>query len=230
MSTPSITRLAGAAYALVIVLGVTCSSFIDGALVADDAHATLARVRAAASGLHLAFLGEMVMFALVVAISLSLGALLEAVDGFLARLAATLRCVEAVVGAALALLTVAWPLRLARQGGEASTIHALIGLRSAGLDVVLFFMGLGGALFFVLLWRSRLVPRALAGWGLLTYATMIALSSVGMTSPDAIPEATRMLFFAPGGVFELVFGLWLLARGLRTDGAPSAGSARRAGR
>ena len=56
-------------------------------------------------------------------------------------------------------------------------------ISSIGLDVVLFFIGLWGVLFFLLLWRSRLVHRLLAGWGILTYITMIGVPIANLFIP-----------------------------------------------
>ena len=58
-----------------------------------------------------------------------------------------------------------------------------MGIGSIGLYVVLFFMGFGGVLFFLLLWRSRLVHRLLAGWGILTYITMIRVPIASLLIP-----------------------------------------------
>jgi len=90
---------------------------------------------------------------------------------------------------------------------------------------VLLFMGLGATVFFVLFWRSRRVPRVLAGLGLLTYVAMIGITVASILVPG-ISEGTKLLVYVPGGIFELVFGLWLLARGVRIRGArPAAASA-----
>jgi hypothetical protein len=101
------------------------------------------------------------------------------------------------------------------------TVHALAGVHAAGLDIVLFFMGFGGSLFFALLWRSGFVPKTLAGAGLLTYLVMIVVPVVGLMRPEISPN-TKMIFFAPGGVFELVFGVWLLVRGIKQTAVTEA--------
>ncbi len=123
-----------------------------------------------------------------------------------------------MIGAAATAL----PLRLAVTGGAAPERDALVPLlieaNPIARDAVLLFMGLGALLFFVLFWRSRLVPRVLAGLGLLTYGSMIAITVASILVPG-LSEGTKMLVYAPGGIFELIFGLWLLARGAR-DGSP----------
>lgn len=161
------------------------------------------------------------MYAMVIALAVSLYVVLRHVDRNLALLAVGWRVAEAIVGAAFATLATALPLHLAMTGGAAAERHALVTLlieaNPIARDAVLLFMGLGALLFFVLFWRSRLVPRVLAGLGLLTYGSMIGITIASILVPG-LSEGTKMLVYAPGGVFELVFGLWLLVRGVR-DGA-----------
>jgi uncharacterized membrane protein len=42
---------------------------------------------------------------------------------------------------------------------------------------------------------------------------MFLMASVSILSP--IPESTKMFLYAPGGIFEILFGLWLLIKGVR---------------
>jgi len=56
----------------------------------------------------------------------------------------------------------------------------------------------------------------LAIWGLITYFTMFFLGFVNLLFPN-IPETVSMFLFAPGTIFELVIGLWLLIKGVKTE-------------
>lgn len=61
--------------------------------------------------------------------------------------------------------------------------------------------------------RGRLVPRPLAGLGMVGCAALlvgVVLDAVGMLSLDS---AAGGAFFAPGAVFEIALPVWLLARG-----------------
>ncbi|MBX3198464.1 MAG: hypothetical protein KF894_10060 [Labilithrix sp.] len=44
---------------------------------------------------------------------------------------------------------------------------------------------------------------------------MFVVSAVSLVA--TLSDRTKMLFFAPGGVFELVLGVWLLVRGGKTS-------------
>lgn len=95
-------------------------------------------------------------------------------------------------------------------------LHALAGrlldTRTAGLDIVLVFIGVGATIFCYLLFKSKLVPRPLAGWGIFTYSSMLVLALVSILVPDH-PLMLETVLYSAGGAFELIFGLWLLVKG-----------------
>lgn len=79
-------------------------------------------------------------------------------------------------------------------------------------------MLLGGAsvlLFFVLAWRVGLLPRALAGLGLLAAASQMLGVSAGVLGGE-VP----MALLAPLALVHLASSLWLLARGFGPAPAP----------
>ena len=100
---------------------------------------------------------------------------------------------------------------------EQDQLQALVGLflqvRSAGLDVVLIFIGMGGTVFCYLFFASKYVPRILAVWGMITYLSMLTLALVSILLPS-LPESVKMIFYAPGGLFEIIIGIWLLTKGV----------------
>src|SRR5690348_14569305 len=70
-------------------------------------------------------------------------------------------------------------------------------------------LGIGSLFFCALLFRTGLVPRFLAVWGFVGYAyfaggTLLELSGVA---------GAGLVGAIPGGLFELAFGIWLIARG-----------------
>jgi Domain of unknown function (DUF4386) len=72
-----------------------------------------------------------------------------------------------------------------------------------------------GSLFFcALLLRTRLVPGFLAVWGFIGYAcfaggNLLELSGVA---------GAAVVAAIPGGLFELTFAVWLIARGFTSTG------------
>jgi uncharacterized protein DUF4386 len=80
---------------------------------------------------------------------------------------------------------------------------------------------LGAAVFYFLLYRSRIVPRWIALWGLVAiplFAAADVLAAYGVIDVDSTAQS---LLFAPIFVQEMVLAVWMIARGFR----PAAGSA-----
>jgi hypothetical protein len=69
-------------------------------------------------------------------------------------------------------------------------------------------LGFGSLFFCALLYRRRIVPRFLAAWGFVGYAVFFA----GAVLEIAGLQYGIMLSI-PGGLFEITFGIWLIAKG-----------------
>jgi hypothetical protein len=81
---------------------------------------------------------------------------------------------------------------------------------------------LGAGLFYVLLYRSRIVPRWIASWGLLAiplYAAGGLLAVYGVSDSDS---TTASLLDLPMAVQEMVLAVWMLTRGFRPASARTA--------
>ncbi|MHC4986104.1 MAG: DUF4386 domain-containing protein [Planctomycetota bacterium] len=216
-------RVAGLAYILVIVIGALgVGLLIESNIVPGDDAATVKNIRANELLFRIGVAGEVVMFVLVVLLSLALYVILETVDRNLALLALLWRVGEAIIGGGVAVISGLIPLLLLNRGAslEAEQLQTLVGLfldvGNAGLDVVLIFIGVGGTVFCYLFFKSRYVPRILAAWGMLTYLSMLVVAVVSILTPN-LPETIKMVVYAPGGLFELVFGLWLLVKGVNVE-------------
>lgn len=81
--------------------------------------------------------------------------------------------------------------------------------------VAMFGLGIGSLPLFWALRRHRLVPGWLAAWGLIGYAVFAAGAAVELSGTPAILMAA-----APGGIFEVVFAVWMIVRGWSETPAP----------
>ena len=89
--------------------------------------------------------------------------------------------------------------------GSHDAIHA----NSVCYNVAEAGLGIGSLFFCALLFRTGLVPRFLAVWGFIGYACF-----AGGTLLELFGVAGAGLVGAiPGGLFEVTFGIWLIARG-----------------
>ena len=68
-------------------------------------------------------------------------------------------------------------------------------------------------MFCRLLYRSRYVPRVLAGLGIVSYVLILVGTVVSLLLPQYSDLA--MVGWAPGSVFEAGLGVWLLLKGIR---------------
>jgi hypothetical protein len=80
----------------------------------------------------------------------------------------------------------------------------------------MIFMGLGGTVFCYLFFKSKYIPRILAAWGILTYLIMLIFSFVNILLPN-LPAMIEIVVYAPGTLFEVIFGFWLLFKGVNVQ-------------
>lgn len=72
-------------------------------------------------------------------------------------------------------------------------------------SMLMFFYCAGGFLFYSLFYVSRVIPRALAAFGL----AVVTLAMVAVVL-ELLGYGNFMALMAPVGIFELITGLWLL--------------------
>ena len=70
-------------------------------------------------------------------------------------------------------------------------------------------LGMGSLFFCALLFRTGLVPRFLAVWGFIGYACFAAGNLLELFGV----AGAALVAAIPGGLFELTFAIWLIARG-----------------
>jgi len=101
--------------------------------------------------------------------------------------------------------------------GASASWAAGLGSLLTQANTLAFQLGQGtlafGALFMTwFLFRTRMVPRTLAMWGVIGYAIHLT---------GAVAEIfgihVSLLLSLPGGLFEVAFGIWLIAKGFRSS-------------
>jgi hypothetical protein len=73
-------------------------------------------------------------------------------------------------------------------------------------------LGLGGVLLCSLLFRTRMIPRFLAGWGVIGY-TLFLVGAIA----EILGIHIGLMLSIPGGLFEIVFAFWLLLKGFQPE-------------
>lgn len=216
-------RFAGFAYLLVIAVGLLNAILVDAELIVPgDIAATADNIMTNDLLFRVGIAATLLMYAGVVLLSWALYVVFEPFHKNFALLAMLLRLAEAIVGASTVLLSFVVLLLFDRntdlatfQTAQLQALAAVfLNVRTAGLDIVLIFVGLGGTLFSYLFFTSKYVPRVLAAWGIFTYTSMLVLSLWSILVPKH-PGAVETVLYGLGAVFELVFGFWLLAKGVK---------------
>jgi hypothetical protein len=104
---------------------------------------------------------------------------------------------------------------------DASYFQTLGTLFLAGRDwaykMVMIATGLGGLLFCYLLYKSKLIPRFMSVWGLIGYALLLTGVLLEIFGYSAV-----MILSLPGGLFEILLGIWLIVKGFKSSAIASA--------
>jgi len=83
--------------------------------------------------------------------------------------------------------------------------------------------GLAAAMFYYSLYKSKLIPRWLSGWGLIGTPLWFAVSFLIMFG--SIRESLETFFYLPIAVNEMVLAVWLMVKGFNSS-AITSGSAK----
>jgi hypothetical protein len=131
----------------------------------------------------------------------------------------------AVETATYVIVAIAWLLlvpladTMSAGPGTASPAGVRLGtlvIDSDGASVIMSLVFcLGAALFYVLLYRSRIVPRWITLWGLAGIPLYVAAYLLAMYGVVGINSSAVNLLSLPLAVQEMVLAVWMIARGFR---------------
>ena len=124
------------------------------------------------------------------------------------------RLAQEAVGEALSLIAVLDLIRALTRGPYKVHAYSFLRLHICGFKLGFLFLGLGQTAFSYLWWRSRYVPRWLAGLGIVASSIMAAMALGIIIWPPLYSIAT-MAYMAPMGIYEIGLGLLLASRGIR---------------
>ena len=148
----------------------------------------------------------------------------------------------AVETAVYLILAIAWlllePLAKTMSAGPGTASPAGVRLGTLVIDsdgasaMLTLVFCLGAVLFYVLLYRSRIVPRWITLWGFVGIPLYGAASALAMYGTIGGNSSAQNLLQVPLGVQEMVLAVWMIARGFRpavvsTTPTPANGGGRR---
>ena len=123
------------------------------------------------------------------------------------------------------ILAIGWlllvPLGEAMSAGPGTASPAAMRLGGLVIDsdaakaVLALVFCLGAVMYYLLLYRSRIVPRWIAMWGLLAIPFYAAADVLAMYGVIGAVSSAQTLLFMPLAVQEMVLAVWMIARGFR---------------
>jgi hypothetical protein len=110
--------------------------------------------------------------------------------------------------------------------GTASPAGVRLGSLVLGSEATNAVLGLvfcfGAVMFYLLLYRSRIVPRWIAMWGLVAIPCYVVAHLLAMYAVIGANSTAQVLMFMPMAVQEMVLAVWLIARGFRPAAVSTA--------
>lgn len=204
-------------YLLTMATALFGEAYVRGSILVGDSAAQTARNLVELDQLfRIGLATDLLTFCGVVVLVWALYQLLRPTDGRLAVLAVCFRLIElgvhfSAVGLGLVALSLLGGGEYTR-GFDAAQLHGLAGFairaQMTGLSLGFIPLGLGSAVFALLLLRSGVVPRLLAAWGIFASLLLAAYSFGLVLSPS-----TSDFFYVgmlPMFVYEVSVGAWLL--------------------
>jgi uncharacterized protein DUF4386 len=85
--------------------------------------------------------------------------------------------------------------------------------RSVAILMIYLVTSVLGSILSFLLYRSRLVPRPIAILGLIGYPVLLVGSILAAFDVTDVIQGAGQLWLVPGGLFELILPIWLIAKG-----------------
>lgn len=216
-------RLVGAAYLCALVPAVFAEFYVLGQLAGSaNAAQTAQNIVAHERLFRFGIASNLAVFAIDIVLIVGLYVVLESVDRILALLAGAWGLIETAI-LVVATLSDFDVLRMLSGAGylkvfEADRLEALarlaMGGHGAAYNVGLVFAGLRSTAFCYLWFKSRFIPRALAGWGMVA-STLMGLSAFSfIIFPELAKVVPVEIYGGPIFLFELTMGFWLLLKGI----------------
>jgi Domain of unknown function (DUF4386) len=216
----------------ILLLACTAASILGPSLVSSILNAPdyLDQLAGNSNQTIIAALLEFIWAAAGAGIAIGLYPLLKKYNGALALGSVCFRVVENVfvlIGTLglLSLLTLSQEFIAAGSPGASSfqTLGTLLlAIRDWQFHVIsglAFF--LGTLMYYAILYKSKLIPRWLSGWGVLGAVLSLAATVLASFTRDLGMASVNTYLSAPIGLQEMVFAVWLIVKGFNPSAIAS---------
>ena len=217
-------RLAGFMFLFYIAAGIAGMVLAGQARSGEGTAAKLASIAEHTPLMRISAMLTMLTAFVALALAVALYALTRDHDHDLAMLALSCRVVEGVLGAIASVAMLAQVSLAARAAGAAGADAAAANALGASLmsaqwgTVAATFFAVGSTIYSYLFLRARSIPAPLAWLGVL--ASVLLVVGLPLQLTEVIQAPVTSFMWMPMLVFELVFALWLLIKGVAAPAAP----------
>ena len=112
---------------------------------------------------------------------------------------------------------------LAQDGAEASSLqnagNSILAWNDWNFSFYVMIFAIGAMMLYAVLYRSKLIPRLISGWGfvsavLILISVLLSMLEINLNLPGPLFE---IIFVLPIAVQEMVMALWFIFKGFNPD-------------
>jgi len=218
-------RVAGFMFLFSLIVPLLNWTFVLSKLiVAENVIATANNIMANELQFRIGITIELTMSVGLIVLALALYEILKSTNKNLALLALFLKIVEATIVAVIVLVSF---IALQILNGDAyltgftpeqlqAPVGFLLNKHTVLYSIPMVFLGLDMIVFSYLFFKSKYIPKILAGFGFLSFALIFIHALMYIIAPKyAAMLINQIIFYAPSGLFEIIIGIWLLSKGIK---------------
>ena len=218
-----IARIVGVIFILATVVNIAGTSFIGSVL---DSPNWLGMISANAASIKIGSLLVFISALTSVSIAICLYPILKKYNPYLALTAVIFRTIESVfyiVAAVGSLSLIILGQEYLKAGSPSKSYFQTLGnfiltaCDVSGFIFAVIAFSLGGLAYYVVFYKTKLVPRWLSVWGIVScLLLLIAVFSALYHGPAFAIAGTIMIFAASIALQEMVLAIWLIVKGFNS--------------
>ncbi|PLX19320.1 MAG: hypothetical protein C0599_11035 [Salinivirgaceae bacterium] len=210
----SIVKLAGITLLFNLLIPTLSYVFIQSKLfVQGDNLLTATNVIYSKGIFNAGIIMELMLVIGLVLLGYSLYLLLRHVNEKLAMFAFVLKCIEALLVGTVTLISFLAYQMISTSEDFQTLAGFLLNQHDILNAIPMFFLGIEMVIFSMLLYKSRLIPRWISVFGIISFASIFIYSLLSITTEGM----NLMSLTLPSFLFELICGSWLLIKGIKTN-------------
>jgi hypothetical protein len=226
-SQRKVVRVAGFMFLFSLIVPLlNWTVILSKLIVAENVIATANNIMANELLFRIGISIELIMSVGLIVLALALYIILKPVNKNLALLALLWKLAEAIIVAVIVLISF---IALQILDGEAyltvftleqlqAPVGFLLNEHTVLYSIPMVFLGLDMIVFSYLFFKSKYIPKILAGFGILSFALIFIHALMYIITPKyATMLINQIIFYAPSGLFEIIIGIWLLFKGINVQ-------------